>query len=188
MLHMHVRSKSVSLCITASVIGLSPTGAHATDIPVSAPKDVSVSVYRDPDGFTPGELDLNQLRGFALVSEVRTVTVPAGESRIRFEGVADGIQASTAIITGLPGGVLEKNQDAAVLSPAALVSMTVGHTLTLVRTDPTSGQVTKVTGTLRSGEEGVVFQSDQGDIEALRCSGLPEDLAFDPVTSLRATP
>lgn len=170
------------------VLGLAPLHAAANDVFASSPADVSVTVYRDPTQVTPDTFNLNELGGFALVSEVRTVKVPAGESRIRFEGVANGIQTSTAIMTGLPTGVLEKNRDAAILSPAALVAMTVGRPLTLVRTDPTSGQITRLRGTLSSGEEGVVFQSDQGEIEALRCSGLPETLEFDPVTDLSPTP
>ena len=34
---------------------------------------------------------LDALGGFAVITETRTVTLPAGESDLRFEGVADGI-------------------------------------------------------------------------------------------------
>ena len=85
---------------------LAPVAASANDILASAVSDVSVTVYRSPYG-QPNALDLDSLYGFALVSETRTVSLPAGESRIRFEGVADGIDAASAIITGLPDGVLE---------------------------------------------------------------------------------
>jgi len=37
-------------------------------------------------------------------------------SRLRFEGVADGIEPSTAIVTGLPAGVIEKNREGKLLS------------------------------------------------------------------------
>jgi hypothetical protein len=163
-----------------------PLAATAADFAASAPTELSVTVYRAPD--RDGEsLDLDGLAGFALVSETRTVSIPAGESRIRFEGVADGIQAVSAILTGLPTGIIEKNRDARVLSPSALVAATVGRHVTLVRTNPKTGKVTRVEGTLRSDAAGVVFQSPAG-IEALRCSGLPETFDFDPATAVAATP
>jgi hypothetical protein len=149
--------------------------------------DVLVTVYRAPSGAATS-LDLNQLEGFALVTETRTVAIPSGESRIRFEGVADGIQSASAIITGLPNGVLEKNHDAQVLSPSALVSATVGRSVWLVRTNPKTGKATDIPGTLLSDSDGVVFKSAAGDIEALRCSGLPETLHFDAATDAPATP
>ena len=163
------------------------TAAAASEVLASPPTDVSVTVYRAPYG-APEALDLNSLGGFALVSETRTVSLPAGESRIRFEGVADGIQSASALITGLPDGVLEKNRDAHVLSPAALVAATVGHNVWLVRTNPKTGKSTSVPGTILSdADDGVVFQGSEG-IEALRCSGLPETFHFDPVTDVTATP
>src|SRR5215472_8635637 len=155
------------------------------------PADVSVTVYRDPNQLQSGEaksLALDDLGGFALVSETRTVSVPAGESRIRFEGVADGIDAASALITGLPNGVLEKNRDARVMSPSALVAATVGKTVTLVRANKKTGQTTRVAGKILSDADGVVFESTDGAIEALRCSGLSETFEFEPVTDLTPTP
>src|SRR3546814_5469593 len=89
--------------------------AAAEDVVASAPSALSVTVYRAPDR-DAGSIDLDDLGGFALISETRTVHLPAGVTRLRFEGVADGIDAATAILTGLPGAVIEKNRDAALLS------------------------------------------------------------------------
>jgi hypothetical protein len=147
---------------------------------------VSVTVYRAPDRGS-NALDLDDLQGFALITEKRTVSLPAGESKVRFEGVADGIEAASAILSGLPGTLLEKNRDARVLSPSALVAATVGHTVELVRTNRKSGRQTRVAGTLRADNEGVVFESAEG-IEALRCSGLPETFEFSGVADLTPTP
>jgi hypothetical protein len=168
-----------------------PLSAVAGDVAASAPTDVSVTVYRDPNAWQNEEarsLALDDLGGFALVTETRTVLVPAGESRIRFEGVADGIDAASALITGLPNGVLEKNRDAAVLSPSALVAATVGKSVTLVRTNKKTGQAVRVAGKMLSDADGVVFESTEGAIEALRCSGLSETFQFEPVTDLNSTP
>lgn len=178
-----LRPRVLLLLVTAFPLAATATAA---DIAAGTPTELSVTVYRAPnrDG---GSLDLDGLQGFALVSETRTVSIPAGESRIRFEGVADGIQAVSAILTGLPTGIIEKNRDARVLSPSALVAATVGRHVTLVRTNPKTAKVTRVSGTLRSDAAGVVFESPEG-IEALRCSGLPETFDFDPTTGVAATP
>ena len=161
--------------------------AAPNDIAASPVTDVAVTIYRNPH-FVSAELDLNRLNGFAFVTETRTVSIPAGESRIRFEGVADGIEPASAILTGLPDGLIEKNHDAKVLSPSALVAASVGHPVTFVRKDPRSGKTTEVPGTLLADADGVVFQADSGEIEALRCSGLPETFDFEPTDEVHATP
>ena len=159
----------------------------ANAVQAGAVTDVSVTVYRAPHGVSDS-LDLDGLEGFALVTETRTVSLPRGESRLRFEGVADGIEPESALITGLPDGVLEKNHDAQVLSPSALMAATVGRSVWLVRTNRKTGQSTEVTGTVLSDSDGVVFKSAAGEIEALRCSGLPETFHFDPAADAAATP
>ena len=113
--------------------------------------------------------------------------MPAGVTRVRFEGVADGIEAASTILTGLPEALLEKNRDAHVLSPAELVSSAMGDKVILVRTDSKTGATKRTTATLRSDAGGVVFETSEG-IEALRCSGLAETFTFNPATDLPATP
>jgi hypothetical protein len=159
----------------------------AADILASIPSDLSVTVYRAPLR-SSGSIRLDHLGGFALVSETRTVRLPAGVSRLRFEGVADGIDPSSAIVTGLPDGVIEKNREGKLLSPAALIDAALGKPMTLLRTDKKTGKSTRSAGTIRSDAGGgVVFETSEG-IEALRCSGLPETLSFAGVTDLAATP
>ncbi len=172
----------------ASVLVLAFAGysASAGDVISSAPSDLIVTVYRAPHR-GEGRFDLNDLDGFALITETRTVRLPAGESLLRFEGVADGIEPASALVTGLPAGVVEKNRDARLLSPSALVAQAVGKQVQVVRTNPKSGRVQRQVGMLLSDDSGVVFKTDQG-IEALRCSGLPETFAFEPAAGLSARP
>jgi hypothetical protein len=160
---------------------LAPAGpAHAGDVDASAPQTISVTIYRAPYRDT-GSINLDRLGGFALVTETRTVHLPAGESRLRFEGVVDGIQPETAIVTGLPEGVIEKNRDAALLSPEALIRAAIGADITLVRTNRKTGRTSRVTAVIRSANsEGAVFETAEG-VEALRCSGIPESLRFDRI-------
>lgn len=173
----------LGLLLTTAVVS---GPAFALEVTAGPPTDVAVTVYRAPFRAS-GLLDLNRLNGFALVSEKRLVSVPAGVTRVRFEGVADGIEAASTILTGVPETLLEKNRDAHVLSPAELVSSAMGDKVILVRTDPKTGATKRTTATLRSDAGGVVFETSEG-IEALRCSGLAETFTFDPATDLPATP
>ena len=185
-----VRRPPLGSTLTLLVLAGTPLSLRAAapnNILASPVNDISVTVYRNPTT-AAAVLDLDNLQGFALITETRTVSLPAGESRIRFEGVADGIEPASAILTGLPDGLIEKNHDAQVLSPSALVAASIGHPATFVRKDPRSGQTTEIPGTLLSDAEGVVFQADSGEIEALRCSGLPETFDFEPTDAVHATP
>jgi hypothetical protein len=161
--------------------------AMATDTLASKPSDLSVTVYRAPDR-EAGSIELDDLQGFALISETRTVHLPAGVARLRFEGVADGIEPASAIVTGLPAGIIEKNREGKLLSPSALIAATVGKPVTLLRTNRKTGKLQRLSGKLLSdAQRGVVFESPEG-IEALRCSGMPETFSFSGITDLAATP
>jgi hypothetical protein len=159
----------------------------AAEILAEPPSDVIVTVYRAPYR-SSGSINLNYLGGFALVTETRTVRLPTGTSRVRFEGVADGIEPASVIVTGFAGGVIEKNRDASLLSPSALIASTSGKPVELLRTNRKTGKTERLSGTLLSDAGGgVVLKTGQG-IEALRCSGLPETLGFEPVSGLSARP
>lgn len=168
-------------------LGCAAAPAIAAEEAAEKPSDVSVTVYRAPYRDS-GSIDLDNLKGFALISETRIVHLPAGLSRLRFEGVADGIEPASAIVTGLGGDVIEKNREGKLLSPSALIAAAVGKTTTLLRTNKKTGKLTRAPGTIRSDAGGgVVFESAEG-IEALRCSGLPETFSFAGTTDLAATP
>ena len=105
------------------------------------PESVAVTIYRDPQRGQGGGMNLDYLNGFAVVTEKRTVSVPAGPATIRFAGVAEGMVAVSAVVRGLPGGIVEQNRDKKLLSPGALVDGTLGNRVTLKRTDPATGKV-----------------------------------------------
>jgi len=151
------------------------TAADAQPVVTSpAPERVAVTVYRNPDrGLEP--LNLRWLGGYALVSETRRVRLPAGESEVRFEGVTSGIVPQSAIVTGLGEAVLEKNRDARLLSPGALLDASLGERLVLRRTSRATGAVREQEAVVRATSDGVVLQTAEG-IEALRCTGVPETL------------
>jgi hypothetical protein len=158
------------------------TPAAAQQIATSpAPQKVSVTVYRAPGRPAAQKIELGWLNGYALISETRRVSLPAGEVDLRFEGVAGGILPESAIVTGLPSGVVEKNQDAWLLSPASLIERSLGRRVHLRRTSRATGEVRELEAVVRSGPEGaVVLETPQG-FEALRCTGLAETVVYDRV-------
>ncbi|WP_374395253.1 DUF4139 domain-containing protein [Sphingopyxis sp.] len=162
------------------ILAASPAAAQPV-VTSAAPDKVSVSVFRDPDRAEGGEIDPDWLQGFALISEQRTIDLPAGESVLRFEGVAEGMVAVSAIVTGLPGGVVQKNRDAALLSPASLLDGSLGNRVHLRRTDRATGKVTEEDAIIRSGPQGAVVLQTPAGYESLRCTGLPETLVYDGV-------
>ncbi|MFO6447628.1 DUF4139 domain-containing protein [Erythrobacter sp. NE805] len=147
-------------------------------VDAAAPSDLSVTIYRDPDRSADAALNPRYPRGLAMISETRRVTLPKGESTIRFEGVAEGMIGVSAIVTGLPGGTIEKNRNAQLLSPAALVDGTLGNRVTVTRTNPATGEASAEEATIRTrADGGLVLETAQG-FEAVRCAGLPEKLTF----------
>ena len=165
--------------------GASPLAAQSPNrAPVisDAVSDVAVTVYRDPNR-GEGAMDRRWPGGYALISETRTLSIPAGESVIRFEGVAEGLLPETAIISGLPRGVREKNRDARLLSPSGLIDAYLKRRVHLVRTSRETGKVSEQDAILQAGPGGGVIVHSQSGFEALGCSGLPEKLRYDGVPS-----
>ena len=151
--------------------------ACAGDVTASEPSDIAVTIYRDPRR-NGGNLELGSLGGFAVVTETRTISIPAGRSRIRFVGVVDGIMTESAIVTGLPSGIIEKNRDAALLSPSALMRAARGKKILLNRTNRETGKMQQVAAEIVSASEDGVMVRTQSGIEALRCSGSPETFSY----------
>lgn len=151
--------------------------ARAGTVASTKADSVSVTVYRQP-GRAKGAIDRNWPRGYALITETRTVDLPQGTTTVRFEGVAEGLMPETAVLSGMPRGVREKNRDARLLSPAGLVDAYLKRSVTLRRTDRKTGKVTEQAAIISAGPTGgVIVQTVQG-YEALGCSGLPERMLY----------
>ncbi|HMG46020.1 MAG TPA: hypothetical protein VK614_00970 [Allosphingosinicella sp.] len=170
----------------ASILGLllalaaSPAGAQ-TIVTSAGPDEVDVTIYRAPGRAARTAIDLRWLNGYALISETRRIAIPAGESEIRFEGVAGGIQPQSAIVTGFPDGIVERNRDAYLLSANSLIDRSLGRRVHLRRTSAATGAVREQEAVIRSGADGaLVLQTSEG-FEALRCTGLRETPIFSEV-------
>src|SRR5687767_15905424 len=94
----------LALVAAAAAWASLPAGEAQAQAVISspAPESVDVTVYRDPSRSASRAMELEWLGGYALISETRRIDLPAGESEIRFEGVAGGILPQSAIVTGFP--------------------------------------------------------------------------------------
>jgi hypothetical protein len=127
-------------------------------------------------------MNLRFLNGFALVTETRIVRLAAGETVLRFEGVADGIVPASAVITRPARG---RGREESRCAPAFACRADRRHARPpgpLRRTDKATRQGARGAGDDRgrSRREGVVLQTESG-IETLRCSGLGEKVRYDGV-------
>lgn len=139
----------------------------------SAQGDVAVTIYNN---------DL------ALVQDKRQLNLPARRSRQEFPDVSARIRPETVTLSGEGIEVVEQDFDLDLLSPEALMEKAVGQVITLVSTNPASGQEVRERATVLAVDEGVVLRI--GDrIEVLRDDGLPVRVIFDKVPeNLRARP
>jgi hypothetical protein len=139
----------------------------------NAQGDLSVTIYNN-----------NQ----ALVQDVRQIPIAKGRSRIEFPDVSAMIRPETLSFAAPGTGIVEQNFDFDLLTPEKLMEKAIGQTVTLLRTNPATGQETRERAKVLSTAGGVVVQI--GDrIEVLRDDGLPVRVIFDEVPpNLRARP
>lgn len=181
---------ALAVAATLALAGPSPAQTPAlaqipapaeTVVVSAAPESVSVTVYRAPNRDAAEPIDRDDPEGYALITETRTIALPAGRSVIRFEGVAGNIFPESAIVAGLPAGVRERNLDADLLSPRSLFDRALGRRVMIRRTDKATGRVVEQQAVIRSGPDGAaVIQTGDG-YEGYRCTGLAESLIYDGV-------
>lgn len=147
--------------------GCLPAGMVLAQVSVlsPAPDAVSLTIYRD---------DL------ALVTETRQVELPAGEVTLQLQGVVESLLPQSAVISGSGRALVETDYRFERLTPASLLRRSVGKPVTLVRTAPGSGALTRLQAIIESVGEGVVLRAADGS-EAWQCSRLPERLEFSEV-------
>jgi hypothetical protein len=128
---------------------------------------VAVTIYRD---------------GFALVTEQRTVDLPAAPATLVIQNVVETLLPQSAVFADLGRPLAESNFDFDRLTPATLLARSIGGAVTVTRTDPATGRVTRTAATLVAAGEGVVVATADGR-EALYCSGLPSGIELDALPS-----
>ena len=172
----------IAFCLAALAIPAAAQSDLPGQVVTSAgPSSVSVTVYRNPNRDPDQAMRLQYLRGYALITEQRTISLPAGAVDLRFEGVAGGIIPQSAIVTGLPNGVLEKNRDAALLSPSALLNGHLGRRVSIRRTSAATGRTREFDADIRTDASGGIVVETAEGFEALQCTGLNETLIYPGV-------
>jgi hypothetical protein len=158
------RTSLVPAIALAAAFAAMPAGAQ-DELTVTSPRadSVAVTIYRD---------DL------ALVTETRTVDLPAGAVTLVIDDVVETLLPQSAVITDVARPLAESNFDFDRLTPRSLLERSIGETVTITRTNPATGRVTRTAATLVAVGEGVVLQTLDGN-EALYCSGLPERLELE---------
>lgn len=151
-----------------TLFALAALPAAAEEAQVISPRadSVSVTIYRDL---------------FALITETRTVDLPAGPVTLVFDGVVDTLLPQSAVVSDTGRTAAEANHDFDRLTPANLLKKSIGRRVTLTRMNPATGRTRQVDATLVAADRrGVVFHTAEGN-EALHCSGLPEALSFEEI-------
>jgi len=160
--------KRVVQWLLACTVALFSSTANAQDFPrIISPEADSIALTIYP-------------KNLALITETRTVDLSLGKSTIIFEGVNDRMIPTSVLLRQFSGLTIERNFDAELLSKANLFERSIGETVTITRTDKTSGIVRAVRGTIVSTKNGVVFDIG-GKLEAYQCSGLSEATLFDNI-------
>ena len=128
---------------------------------------MSVTIYRDL---------------FALITETRTVDLPAGPVTLSFDGVVETLLPQSAVVARHRRAWLEeRNYDFDRLTPANLLRQVHRQDRDAHAHHPAHGQGRQVAATMvAANDEGVVLRTSDGN-EALHCSGLPERLTFDEI-------
>ncbi len=156
--------------------------AWPADVTSARPDAVAVTIYRDRPART---VDLIRAggaddHGLALVVETRAIDLPAGRSRLRLEGVADGIIPQSVSLEGLTARLVERNFDHDLMDPGTLIARSVGQDVRLVRASRETGRQSEIPAKLVSGPDGVMLDIG-GRLEALHCGGESERLIFDHI-------
>jgi hypothetical protein len=155
-----------------------PSGAQQADASDPTPDgtaqgDVSVTIYQD---------------GNTLVQDVRRLDITRGRTRIEFPDVSAQIRPATLSFAAPGTAIVEQNFDFDLLTPTKLMEKAIGSTVTLVRTNPATGQEVRERAEVLSTAGGVVVRIGNR-IEVLRDDGLPVRVVFDEVPpNLRARP
>jgi hypothetical protein len=135
---------------------------------------VAVTIYND---------------NLALVKDARRVRLGRDFNQLAWRDVSAQMRPETAQLRNVsnPAGfrLQEQNFDFDLLTPQSLLENYVGRTVSVIRTNPTTGAETRETATVLSTNNGVVLKFADGRIE----TGVPGRLAFPGVPdTLRDTP
>lgn len=120
----------------------------------------------------------------ALVKDQRNLTLPLGESVLAFKGVSGRIIPETALLSSGSLRILEQNFEYDLLTPESLLDKFTGQRVSVIKTNPETGEEQIVPATVLSTAQGVVLEIGNA-IE----TGIPGRIAFPYIPeNLRKSP
>ncbi|MES1152295.1 MAG: DUF4139 domain-containing protein [Dongia sp.] len=167
----------VALCAVgigygAAVAAQGPAMADEISVGTDKQTSIAVTIYN---------------QDLALIRDARKIDLQAGENDIAFIDVSAGIRPETALLTTPGGGltVTEQNFDFDLLTPQKLLEKSVGSTIRVFRTNPTTGADTSEEAKVLSVANDMAVLQIGDRIE----TAIPGRLVFSAVPpNLRARP
>lgn len=161
--------------LAASLILLAVPAA-AEEVTSARPDRVTATLYQSTLG----------LPDVALISETRSIELPAGDSVIHFEGVASTLIPQTARVEGLPTSPRHADFDYALFDAATVLDKSVGAPAEFIQSPPKAPETRRV-GRLVS-QQGIVAFEDENGVETFGCGGPPARLVVGTPPGLRSKP
>jgi hypothetical protein len=171
--------RSILFAGTALALALAAGNAAAeTAVTTETQTGIAVTIYN---------------QDLALIRDSRTVAVTLGENDLAFIDVSAGMRPETALINAA-GGVLdivEQNFDFDLLTPEKLLEKSVGGTIRVIRTNPTTGEDSTEEAEVLSviGGQAVLKIGDRIETAVpgrLVYSGVPANLRARPTLVVKA--
>jgi hypothetical protein len=171
--------RSMLFAGTALALALSSQIAFAeTAITTDAQTGIAVTIYN---------------QDLALIRDSRTVPVSVGENDLAFIDVSAGIRPETALMNSAGNAldIIEQNFDFDLLTPEKLLEKSVGQTIRVIRTNPTTGEDTTEEAEVLSvaGGQAVLRIGDRIETAIpgrLVYSGVPANLRARPTLVVKA--
>lgn len=132
-----------SLLAAAALSVLASNAFAETNVPQSAVKNLSVTVYNN---------------GLGLVKDTRGVPFEKGTNTVSFAGVSAQIQPETALFSGDGVRVVEQNFNFDLLNRQSLLQKFLGKQIKVVSTNPATGAETTEDATVLAADDGVVLK------------------------------
>jgi hypothetical protein len=169
---MTPRSTFSRAALVAAALTATPALADEVSVGTDQQTGIAVTIYNS---------DL------ALIRDQRKIDLKSGLNELAFIDVSGGIRPETALLTAQGGGlaVTEQNFDFDLLTPQKLLEKSVGNTIRVIRTNPTTGADSSEDAKVLSVAEGMVVLQIGDRIE----TAVPGRLVFSAVPpNLRARP
>jgi hypothetical protein len=157
---------AASCAAAAGVAAAQPDESALTIYSSQQPGAISADFYRPvPGGSVP---PASSVPGYAMVRQDRDVQLSSGHSTLRFTDVA-GLIDPTTVTFSVPANpgvrVLEQNFQFDLVSTAKLMLRYLDRDITVERT--VGNDVSTLSGTLLSAEDGLVLRGTDGSVHAL---------------------